>query len=131
MPDKTAWAVIGPDGNLTWYPLAATAEVEALVSGDYAPGALDRAFVTGPIRLLASDVALLAPGRYPPNPVAQRVITILSGLRIRQPWRGYVALVQYERDEETREWLWPGEMAPAWVERITLTVNAAKEGPDA
>jgi hypothetical protein len=83
--------------------------------------------VNGPLRVLASDVALLAPEHYPPNPVAQRAITILSGLRIRQPWRGHVALVQYDRDEETREWLWPGDMAPAWVERVTQAVREAAD----
>lgn len=77
-----AWAVISPEGGLAWYPLAATANVEALVSGDYAPGALDRAFVTGPIRVMASDIALLVPERYPPNLAAQYVITFLSGDRV-------------------------------------------------
>jgi hypothetical protein len=126
-----AWAVISPEGDLSWHSLAATANVEALVSGDYAPGALDRAFVAGPVRLLASDVALLAPERYPPNPVAQYVITLLSGGRIAQPWRGYVALVQYDRDGETGEWLWPGEMSQKWADAITAAVHAAKENPDA
>jgi hypothetical protein len=32
---------LSPTGELAWYPLRATAEVEALVSGDYAPGAID------------------------------------------------------------------------------------------
>lgn len=115
----SAWAVISPAGELTWHPLTATAEVEAIVSGEYAPGALDRAFVTGPLRVMASDIALLAPEHYPSNPLAQRMITQLSGGRISQPWRGHVALVQYERDDDTGEWLWPGEMSPEWAERIT------------
>jgi hypothetical protein len=50
------------------------------------------------------------------------VIAELSGGRIGQPWRGYVALVQYERDSATGEWLWPGEMSAEWAERITAAV---------
>jgi len=111
--------VISPDGHLAWYPLTETADVQAIVSGEYAPGALGGAFVTGPLRALASNVALLAPEHYPPNPLAQRVIAELSGGRVGQPWRGYVALVQYEQDGATGEWLWPGEMSPEWAERIT------------
>jgi hypothetical protein len=124
----SAWAVISPAGELTWHPLAATAEVEAIVSGEYAPGALDKAFVNGPLRVMASDVALLAPEHYPPNPLAQQVIAELSGGRIGQPWRGYVALVQYERDDSTGEWLWPGEMDAEWAERITAAVREATDG---
>jgi hypothetical protein len=118
----SAWAVISPDRHLAWYPLTETADVLAIVSGEYAPGALGGAFVAGPLRVLASDVALLAPEHYPPNPLAKRVIAELSGGRIGQPWRGYVALVQYERDGSTGEWLWPGEMSAEWAERITAAV---------
>jgi hypothetical protein len=103
--------VISPDGHLAWYPLTETADVQAIVSGEYAPGALDGAFVTGPLRVLASDVALVAPDHCPPNPLAQPVIADLSGGRVGQPWRGYVALVQYEQGGATGEWLWPGEMS--------------------
>jgi hypothetical protein len=118
----SAWAVISPDGHLAWYPLTDTADVQAIVNGEYAPGALGGAFVTGPLRVLASDVALLAPEHYPPNPLAQRVIAELSGGRVGQPWRGYVALVQYEQDGATGEWLWPGEMSAEWAERITAAL---------
>jgi hypothetical protein len=121
----SAWAVISPVGELTWHPLTATADVEAIVSGEYAPGALDGAFVAGPLRVMASDVALTAPEHYAPNPVAQQVITELSAGRITQPWRGHVALVQYERDTATGEWLWPGEMSPEWSERVTSAITAA------
>jgi hypothetical protein len=123
-----AWAVIAPDGELAWYPLGAGVDVEALVSGDYAPGALARAFVTGPIRVLASDVSALAPDHYPSNPVARVVISALSEGRITQPWRGYVALVQYDQDEATGEWLWPMEMEALWRERITRAVVLARGG---
>lgn len=125
-PRGAAWAVIGPDGDLTWYPLTATAEVERIVSGDYAPGALDRAFVSGPVRVMASDVALLAPEHYPANPVARPLITDLSGGRIAQPWRGHVALVEYDRDPGTREWLWPCEMSAEWSARIVASHRDAK-----
>ncbi len=37
----SACAVISAAGELAWYPLQATAEVEALVSGEDAPGAID------------------------------------------------------------------------------------------
>jgi hypothetical protein len=126
VPD--AWAVITPDGDLAWYPLGAGIEVEALVGANYAPGALARAYVTGPIRVLASDVALLAPEHYPSNPVARVVITALSETRISQPWRGHVALVQYDQDEVTGEWLWPMEMDELWRERITKAVALARGG---
>jgi hypothetical protein len=115
-----AWALISPAGELTWRPLADTPKVEAI-----APGALDSAFVAGPLRVMASDIALVAPDHYLPNLVAERVIAALSGGRILQPWRGHVALVQYEQDAATGEWLWPGEMSPAWAERITGAVGAA------
>jgi len=128
MPDT--WAVISPSGELAWYPRTATAEVERIVSGDYAPGALDRAFVTGPVRVLASDIALAVPERYEPNPVAQRVITSLSGGRIVQPWRGHIALTQYEQDGTTGEWLWPGEMDAKWARHIKHLVAIAQRGRD-
>lgn len=120
-----AWALISPAGDLTWRPLADTPEVEAVVSGEYAPGALDSAFVAGPLRVMASDIALVVPDHYLPNPVAERVIAALSGGRIRQPWRGHVALVRYEQDAATGEWLWPSEMSPAWAELIAGAVGAA------
>jgi hypothetical protein len=123
-----AWAVIAPDAELTWYPLGAGVDVEALVSADYAPGALARAFVTGPIRVLAPDVGLLAPEHYALNPVARVVITALSEARITQPWRGHVALVQYDQDDVTGEWLWPMEMEALWRERITKAVVLARRG---
>jgi hypothetical protein len=118
----SAWAVISPDGHLAWYPLTETADVQAIVSGEYAPGALGGAFVTGPLRVLASGAALLAPQHYLPNPLAQQVITELSSGRVGQPWRGYVALVQYERDDPTGEWLWPAGMDAEWAEPITAAV---------
>jgi hypothetical protein len=124
----SAWAVISPDGHLAWYPLTETADVQAVVSGEYAPGALDGAFVTGPLRVMASDVALLAPEHYPPNPLAQQVIAELSGGRVGQPWRGHVALVQYEQDATTGELLWPGPMDAEWAERITAAVRGSTGG---
>jgi hypothetical protein len=128
-----AWAVISPDGELTWYPLSKEREVRALVGGDRAPGALDTATVTrslfgrGPLRVLASDVALLFPEDYPPNPLAQRVLTALSGDRISQPWRGHVALVEYEADPASGEVLWPGEMCPHWTQAISTAVRRGQD----
>jgi hypothetical protein len=124
--ERPSWAVISPAGELTWHPLTATAEVEAIVSGEYAPDALDKAFVNGPLRVMASDIALAAPEHYPPNPLARLVITALSGGRITQPWRGHIALVQYEQGD-IGEWLWPGEMDAAWSQLITEAVGAARE----
>lgn len=134
MSDTPAWAVITPDGELAWYPLAATREVETLVGGTRAPGALDTATITlrsvpaghGPLKVLASDVALLFPEDYAPNPLAQRVIEVLSDGRIWQRWRGSVALVEYEADPVTGEVLWPGEMCAHWAERVTSAVAAAR-----
>jgi len=119
-----AWAVITPSGELAWYPLRATAEVEALVGGPVAPGALDTATVTiagippgrGPLKVLASD-----------NPLARTVLRALSGGRIDQPWRGTIALVEYEVDQDTREVLWPGEMCPEWAEVIETAVRRGQD----
>lgn len=122
------WAVITPDGTLTWYPPAATAKVEAIVSGSYAPGATDGCFVYPPLRVLASDVALLAPEHYEPNPVAELVITTLSGGRITQPWRGAVALYECERDTgpgSIGEWIGPMVMTPEFRELIGEVAGVA------
>jgi hypothetical protein len=59
--------------------------------------------------LVARALKDAAPAR---SPQRTRVIAELSGGRIGQPWRGYVALVQYEQDGATGEWLWPGAMSP-------------------
>lgn len=119
IPDQPpAWAVITPESELTWYLLDQERNVRAMVGGKVAPGALDTATVAGPLKVLASDIALLFPEDYPPNPLAERVLTVLSGGRITQPWRGHVALVEYEIDGETREVLWPGVMSEQWQQRI-------------
>jgi len=130
-----AWAVITPSGELAWYPLRATAEVEALVGGPVAPGALDTATVTiagippgrGPLKVLASDIAAVFPDQYEANPLARTVLRALSGGRIDQPWRGTIALVEYEVDQDTREVLWPGEMCPEWAEVIETAVRRGQD----
>jgi hypothetical protein len=132
-PNDRAWAVISPAGDLTWFPLTATRDVEALVAGERAPGALATVTVSPDmsLRALASDVALLFPESYPQNPVAEQVLAILSGGRLAQPWRGHVALVEYEQDTgpgSVGEWLWPCGMSTEWVTRITDVV-AATSGP--
>lgn len=123
-----AWAVITPSGEVDWHPLSKEHAVRALVGGERAPGALATATVAagcGPLKVLASDVALLFPDDYPPNPAAQRIITELSAGRIIQPWRGHVALVEYEADPDTGEVLWPGVMSEQWQQRIR---EAARHG---
>jgi hypothetical protein len=129
-----AYAVITPGGDLSWYPLNRSAEVEALVGGSVAPGALDTVTVAparipgrGPLKCLASDVALLFPGEYDLNPLAGLVLADLSGGRITQPWRGAVALTEYAADPLTREILWPGEMSPRWIDVVTAAVGNARE----
>lgn len=130
-----AWAVISPGGELTWYPLRAEHDVETLVGGPVAPGALDTATVTltgiphgrGPLKVLASDIALIFPDRYEPNPLARTVLRALSGGRIDQPWRGAVALVEYEVNQDTREVLWPGEMCPQWADAIKTAVRRGQD----
>jgi len=132
---RNAWAVITPDGELTWYPLTAEHDVEALVGGPVAPGALDTATVAlagaaippgrGPLKVLASDIALLF-DQYESNPLAETVLRVLSGGRLQQRWAGVVALVEYEVDPDTREVLWPGEMCPEWAEAIEAAVRAGK-----
>jgi len=129
-----AYAVITPDGNLHWYPLAGAADVEAMVGGTVAPGALDTVTVAGaripgrgPLKCLASDIALLFPGDYPPNPLAGAVLRELSGGRISQNWRGTVALVEYQADPRTGEVLWPGGMSPRWAEMVDRAVRRARD----
>lgn len=117
-----AWAVITPDGDLAWYPLDATAEVEALVSSVITPGALESTLVTGPIRAMACDSALL------PNAAARVAIAAMSEARITQPFCGHVALVQYGQDERTGDWLGPVEMEAMWRTRITRAVVLARGG---
>lgn len=117
-----AWAVITPEGDLAWYPLDATAEVRDLVSSTITPGTLGLEFVTGPIRAMACDSALL------PNPVARVAITSLSEARITQSWRGHVALVQCDQDGRTGDWLGPTEMEDMWRRRITNAVMLARGG---
>lgn len=123
------WAVISPAGELTWYGGAQTEQVRQLVSGQYAPGAVGTAWVRQPLRVMASDVALIAPEHYEPNPVAQQVIGQLSGGRITQPWRGHVALAEYEQDTgpgSIGEWLGPTEMSTGLRTAITAAIDAAR-----
>jgi hypothetical protein len=117
-----AWALITPEGDLAWYSLDATGEVQDLVSSVITPGTLGLEFVTGPIRAMACDSALL------PNPVARVAITALSEARITQPFRGHVALVQYGQDGRTGNWLGPAEMEDMWRGRITKAVMLARGG---
>lgn len=130
-----AYAVITPGGELSWYALGEIAAVEAMVGGAVAPGALDTTTVAparipgrGPLKVLASDIALLFPEQYDLNPVARVVLRELSGGRIDQPWRGSVALVEYAVDPATGEVLWPGEMSPRWVHVIGDAVRRARDG---
>jgi hypothetical protein len=130
----SGYAVITPDGTLTWQPLTAGAAVEALVGGRH--GALDQATVAGhgvwpgrgPLKVIASDVFALFPADYPDNPVAAAVIAALSGGRLTASWRGTVALAEYETDPDTGEVLWPGEMSPRWAAHILAACDRAREG---
>jgi hypothetical protein len=130
-----AYAVITPAGELSWYPLSKTAEVEALVGGTVAPGALDTVTVAparipgrGPLKCLASDIGALFPDDYPANPLAGWVLMYLSGGRYDQAsWHGTVALTEYSADPVTGEVLWPGEMSPRWADVITVAVGRARE----
>jgi hypothetical protein len=122
-PPNPAWAVIAPDGTLTWHPATATPTVEETVGGRH--GALDKATITGPLRLLASDVAAVFPGDYPENPVARDVLLVMSAGRIRQQWRGHVAITHYEQDGHTGELLWPGPLSAADMTAIRKLVTEA------
>jgi len=129
-----AYAVITPDGELSWYPLNRSAEVEAMVGGTVAPGALDTVTVAparipgrGPLKCLASDVGALFPSDYPVNPVAGLVLAELSGGRRVQEWHGAVALTEYQADPRTREVLWPGDMSPRWIDMVNAAVSRARE----
>ena len=76
-----AYAVITPAGELSWYPLDRAADVEAIVGGPVAPGALATVTVAntripgrGPLKVLASDIGALFTADYPINPVAGLVL---------------------------------------------------------
>jgi hypothetical protein len=122
-----AWAVITPDGELAWYPLAATGEVQALVGGRF--GALDTStlnpYESLARKVLASDVGVVYPGEFPANPLARRVITALSASYRTQAWHGTVALVEYETDGA--EVLWPGEMSLEWAEAIRTAIRRGQD----
>lgn len=128
-----AYAVITPAGELSWYPLERAGDVEAVVGGTVAPGALATVTVAGaripgrgPLKVLASDVALLFPDQYELNPLAGAVLEALSGGRVSQPWRGSVALAEYAADPVTGEVLWPGEMSPRWTDVVNAAVRRAR-----
>jgi hypothetical protein len=128
-----AYAVITPAGELSWYPLERVRDVEAMVGGPVAPGALATVTVAaaripgrGPLKCIASDVGGLFPDNYPVNPVAGLVLIALSGGRLDQMWRGTVALTEYEADPGTGEVLWPGEMSPRWVDIVNAVVGRAQ-----
>jgi hypothetical protein len=128
-----AYAVITPAGELSWYPLERVRDVETMVGGPVAPGALATVTVAaaripgrGPLKVLASDIALLFTNDYEPNPLAEMVLRELSDSHLRQPWRGAVALVEYQADPATGEVLWPGEMSPRWVEMVNRAVGRAQ-----
>ena len=124
------WAVISPAGDLTWYSQRQTDQVRRIVAGDYAPGAIATAWIRPPLRVMASDIALAAPEHYEANPVARHVISGLSGGRITQPWRGHVALAEYEQDTgpgSIGEWLGPAEMSAAVKAAITAAADAARK----
>jgi hypothetical protein len=128
-----AYAVITPAGELGWYPLARAADVEAVVGGTVAQGALATVTVAGaripgrgPLKVLASDIALLFPEQYEPNPLAGAVLEALSAGWLTQPWRGSVALVEYAADPVTGEVLWPGEMSPRWIDVVNAAVRRAR-----
>ena len=123
-----AYAVITPAGELSWYPLERVRDVEAMVGGPVAPGALATVTVSntrgrGPLKCLASDIGALFPTDYPINPVAGLVLIALSQGRLDQAWHGSVALVEYEADPGTGEVLWPGEMSPPWVDVVNALVR--------
>lgn len=129
-----AYAVITPAGELTWYPLGRAVDVEAIVGGAVAPGALATVTVAaaripgrGPLKCLASDISLLFPAEYQENPVARTVLEALSGGRVSQPWRGAVAIVEYAADPATGEVLWPGEMSPRWIHVVNAAVRRTVE----
>jgi hypothetical protein len=125
-----AYAVITPAGELSWYPLDRAADVEAMVGGPVAPGALATVTVAntripgrGPLKVLASDIGALFTADYPINPVAGLVLIALSQGRLDQAWHGSVALVEYAADPATGEVLWEGEMSPRWIDVVNAVVG--------
>lgn len=129
-----AYALITPGGELSWYPPGAASAVESMVSGTFAPSALDTATVAparvpgrGPLKVIASDIGLLFPERFEPNPLAGAVLRILSAGWLDQEWRGSVAIAEYAADPATGEVLWPCEMSPRWAHMVEAAVRRARD----
>jgi hypothetical protein len=112
-PADAAFAVLSPDGTVTWHGVDAEKVVEETVAGAQ-PGALERRWLgpSCPLKVVASDVSALHPDDFAVNTLARRVIRGLSRGYIEQPWRGPVAV--YAHDEGYAE-----VMPREWVERIT------------
>ncbi|WP_020667518.1 hypothetical protein [Amycolatopsis nigrescens] len=96
-PDSV-WVVIAPSGELTWYTAAEERLVDRLVGGFYGPEVTATSVVDPrhrpALRVMGPDRGRIAPEHYPLNPAARQVITLLSGGRFRQDWRGHIALVE-------------------------------------
>jgi hypothetical protein len=76
--DETpVYALIAPDGDLTWHPLKDEPAVQKTIGGSYGPGCTTTASVDYPaLRLVANDIAALdASGEFLPNPAAEHIIT--------------------------------------------------------
>ncbi len=116
--EADTWAVVSPDGELTWYPFADTTTVERIVGGYFGPTVTDAFFVAPPLRAHVSDVALLEPTHFAANPTAAAMVTRLSRGRLAYQLAGYMALTEYERTDDG-EWLGPGPLSAAWHQAIT------------
>jgi len=112
-PADAAFAVLSPDGTVTWHDVDAEEAVKKTVAGAR-PGALDRRWLgpSCPLKVMASDVSALYPNNFAENPLARWIIQNLSHGHTLQYWRGPVAV--YAHDEG-----FPEVMPRTWVERIT------------
>ncbi|KGI79356.1 hypothetical protein IL38_23940 [Actinopolyspora erythraea] len=119
-PGPPTFLVITPHGELLPYTEQQEREVEELVGGHYGPTALDRAWIEEPLRMMVSDLGLLAPEHFAPNPTATAVLTALAG-RQAQQLNGHVALFEMEQDSgpgSIGEWLWPTPMSAEWRRKV-------------
>ena len=105
--------MLHPDGRLEWLDVDADDEADKLAGGAEVATARQWLGQSCPLRLIASDVSMLFPDRFEPNPHAERVITALSQNYIHQSWRGVVVLFHPDQDGFCQP------MDPHWVQEIT------------
>jgi hypothetical protein len=118
------FAVIAPDGSLSWHPASQAQRVEELCAGAYATSSITSGAVMGPVRYMASDLFLLFPEKFEPNETARAVLADLTGGKADQEFRGHIALSEYDQGGHG----FPTVMSAGWRERIEAAHRKARSG---